>query len=88
MYEPADLDSIVNIISQELDLGNFASLCNNVNRRLFSNNLSGDFQEITPPPLYITLTSNGVFNSKTSNSQLTLMPSVISNLSLKCLIVF
>ena len=65
MYEPADLDSIVNIISQELDLGNFLSLCNNVKARLFSNNLSGGFQEITPPPLYITLTSNGVFNSKT-----------------------
>lgn len=65
MYEPADLDSIVNIISQELDLSNFLSLCNNVKARLFTNNLIGDFQEITPPPLYITLTSNGVFNSKT-----------------------
>lgn len=65
MYEPADLDSIVNIISEELDLSNFLSLCNNVKARLFSNNLSGGFQEIKIPPLYITLTSNGVFNSKT-----------------------
>lgn len=65
MYESADIDSIVNIISQELDLSNFISLCNNVKGRLFSNNLSGDFQEIKTPPLYITITSNGVFNSKT-----------------------
>lgn len=65
MYQSADIDSIVNVISQELELSNFISLVNNVKSRLFSNNLIGDFQEIKTPPVYIALTGNGVFNSKT-----------------------
>lgn len=66
LYQPADIDMLCELIYDELNMSNFNSVLANLKGRL--NSISPDkglFKLLNEPPIHITLTNNGIFNSKT-----------------------